>query len=116
MTLRRPVRAAGGRPKSSSPSTATSLNVNTFLPRVHKVEDAVIRPYALPQLLVHPLWGSQTTLVPLRSFMELAILREPAISSAIWLVNCLWLRNTSTLRLIVAFVYQGGSVVLESVL
>jgi hypothetical protein len=88
-----------------------------FLPRVHEVEDAVVRPYALPQLLVHahPFWRAQAPLVPLRSFMELAVLREGAVSGAIRLVYRLWLRDASTLGLVVTLVYEGGPVVLEPV-
>jgi hypothetical protein len=78
-----------------------------LLPRVHEVKDAIVRPYALPQLLVHPhpFWKAPAFLVALGSFMKPAVLGEATVSSVIRLVDCLRLRNAGTLRLVMTLVY-----------
>ena len=50
----------------------------TFLPRIDKVKDAVIRPDAGLDLFIHPnaLWGATPDLEVLRGLMEFAVLSE----------------------------------------
>lgn len=47
--------------------------------------------------------------------MEPTVLREVAESGAIRLSYRLWLRDASTLGLVMTFIYQGGPVVLKPI-
>jgi hypothetical protein len=82
------------------------------------VENAIVRPYALSQLLVdaYPLGRAQPTLVLLSSSVKFTVLSKGSVCGVIRLVYGFRLRHGRTPRLIVTFVYQCYSVVLDTVL
>jgi len=88
-----------------------------FLPGVNEVEDAVVRPYALPQLLVYPhaFRGPLPVVVLLGGSMESSVLGKGAVGGTLGLVYGLGLGHRRATRLIVAFVDEGGSVILEPI-
>ena len=63
-----------------------------FLPGVNEVEDAVVRPYALPQLLVYPhaFRGPLPILMLLGGPMEPSVLGEGAVGGALGLFLRPW--------------------------
>jgi hypothetical protein len=76
------------------------------LPAVHEVEEAVVRPDALPQLLVypHPLRWSLSVLIALSGLVKPTVLRRGAVGGTLGLIDDFRTGNRIAPRLIVALV------------
>ena len=86
-----------------------------LLPRIHEMEDAVIRPDSRADFLVHPdlLRRPGGGLRLLRSSMETAVLRRTYRRVKFWLVDQFRIRRPRPFRLIVALVNQRCTAILN---